>query len=88
MTHPSDDVAFNLGALFVAPVVDDAAKQTRINAIVAAGREFADKILMEVPTESADRQEALSHCRMAFERAVIAVMLEPSVGPPEEPELP
>jgi hypothetical protein len=62
--------------------------QTRIDAVVAAAREFADKLLVELPADSADRQAALTHCRMAFERGVVAIMTEPqlSAGPPPEIE--
>ena len=87
--HPSDNVASNLDALFVPPKVEDPNMQARIDAVVVAGREFADKILIEIQMESADRQAALAHCRMAFERAVVAIMTEPTaVGEPDLPVVP
>ena len=86
--HPSDNVAKNLDLLFVSPTVGDANMQASIDAVVSAGREFADKLLMEVTTESADRQQALAYCRMAFERAVIAIMTMPPPGEPDVPEVP
>lgn len=86
MSHPSDDIASNLDALFTSPTVGDEDKQLRVDAIVAAAKVFAQAVVDDLTEPSGDRQEALVAVRTACDRAVSAITYEVVLisDPPEE----
>lgn len=85
MTHPSDDIAANLDALFALVTVPDGEKQGRADDLVTACKSLAETLVEKLPDGSADREEALSLTRRVMERALSALNHEQptEILPPE-----